>query len=110
MRRAGMDYLERVAVSRHPSWPAFDEARRAAGRRLVLLTTKGGERLDHFSFSLNDVIMVGRESAGVPDDVAAGADALVRIPMAEGVRSLNVALAAAMAAWEALRQIGALPR
>lgn len=109
MRRAGMDYLDHVEVRRHVSWGQFNAARRATGNRLVLLTTKGGASLKDFSFGANDVIMVGRESAGVPDEVAAGADALVRIPMADGVRSLNVALAAAMAAWEALRQIDALP-
>lgn len=108
MRRAGMDYLDRVALVRHGSWAAFDAARRAEGRRLVLLTTKGGTRLDGFSFDHRDVIMVGRESAGVPDEVAAACDAAVRIPMVEGMRSLNVAMAAAIAVWEALRQ-GGLP-
>lgn len=109
MRRAGMDYLDRVELERHSSWAAFDAARRAQGRRLVLLTTRGGIRLDGFSFDRRDVIMVGRESAGVPPEVAAACDASVRVPMAAGVRSLNVAMAASMAMWEALRALGALP-
>lgn len=109
MRRAGMDYVDRVAVRRHSSWPAFDQTRRAEGRRLVLLTTKAEERLDGFPFGPQDVIMVGRESAGVPDEVAAAADARLRIPMAPGVRSLNVAQAASLAVWEALRRLDALP-
>ncbi|MGE5545457.1 MAG: tRNA (cytidine(34)-2'-O)-methyltransferase [Solirubrobacterales bacterium] len=108
MRRAGMDYAERVAVTRHCSWSAFDTTRRKESRRLVLLTTRGGERLDRFSFARGDVIMVGRESAGVPDEVAQAAEARVVIPMVAGERSLNVAMAAAMAAWEAMRQIGGI--
>lgn len=109
MRRAGMDYLDRVAVVRHSGWAAFEADRRAAGRRLVLLTTKGGDRLDRFSFAPGDVIMVGRESAGVPEAVAAAADAGVRIPMRPGLRSLNVALAATLAMGEAMRQLGGFP-
>lgn len=105
MRRAGMDYLDRVAVARHCGWSSFDQARRAAGRRLVLLTTQGGTRLDAFAFQPLDVIMVGRESAGVPDEVAACADVGLRIPMRAGVRSLNVALAATLAMGEAFRQL-----
>lgn len=110
MRRAGMDYLDRVEVARHTSWDAFEQARRDQGRRLVLMSTKASERLDRFTFSPKDIIMVGRESAGVPDAVAEAADRRLRIPLAAGVRSLNVALAASIAMAEALRQLDAFPR
>ena len=106
MRRAGMDYVDHARVTRHASWNAF---RRQAGGRLVLLTTAGGTRLDGFSFRSGDVIMMGRESAGVPPEVAADADVTVRIPMVPGLRSLNVALAATLAVGEGLRQLKAYP-
>ena len=107
MRRAGMDYVDHARVRRHPSWSAFRHG--LDGGRLVLLTTAGGCRLDRFSFQAGDVIMVGRESAGVPPEVAAAADAALRIPMAPGLRSLNVAVAAALAVGEALRQLNGYP-
>jgi tRNA (cytidine/uridine-2'-O-)-methyltransferase len=99
-----MDYLDQVAIVRHASFAAFDDWRRGQGLRLVLLTT-AAERsyLDH-AFSADDVVMVGRESAGVPESVHRAADARLCIPMREGLRSLNVAMAAAMVAGEALRQ------
>jgi tRNA (cytidine/uridine-2'-O-)-methyltransferase len=105
-RRAGMDYLDQVSIVRHASFAAFDDWRRGLGLRLVLLTT-AAERsyLDH-AFSADDVVMVGRESAGVPESVHRAADVRLRIPMREGLRSLNVAMAAAMVAGEALRQTG----
>lgn len=109
MRRAGMDYLDHVAVARHSSWSAFRQANRAAGRRLVLLSTKASTRLDRFTFAAHDCIMVGRESAGVPDEVADAADVRLRIPLAPGARSLNVAVAAAITMAEALRQLNAFP-
>jgi tRNA (cytidine/uridine-2'-O-)-methyltransferase len=109
MRRSGMDYLDQVAVTRHASWQAFHHATRAAGRRLVLLSTKASTRLDRFTFGANDCIMMGRESAGVPDEVALACDERVRIPLAPGARSLNVALAAAITMAEALRQLDAFP-
>lgn len=109
MRRAGMDYLEQVQVTRHSSWTAFYGTIRAQGRRLVLLSTKASTRLDRFTFGQNDIIMVGRESAGVPDDVAEAADMRVRIPLAPGARSLNVAIAAAITMAEAMRQLNAYP-
>lgn len=109
MRRAGMDYLDLSEARRHESWNTFRGDVRLAGRRLVLLSTKGPERLDHFAFSPADTIMVGRESVGVPDDVADSCHVSVRIPMCQGVRSLNVALAASMAMFEALRQTQSLP-
>ncbi|HTH18099.1 MAG TPA: tRNA (cytidine(34)-2'-O)-methyltransferase [Magnetospirillum sp.] len=109
MRRAGMDYIDAVEVTRHTSWTAFQESCRLDGRRIMLLSTKASERLDRFHFQAHDVIMVGRESAGVPDSVADAADARVRIPLAAGVRSLNVALAASIAMAEALRQQDLFP-
>lgn len=106
-RRAGMDYLDAVAIDRHVDFAAFDRARRADQRRLVLLTTRGSvSHVDHI-FAPDDVIMVGRESAGVPDCVHAAADCAVRVPMRRDLRSLNVAVAAAMVLGEALRQTGA---
>lgn len=108
-RRAGMDYIDQVVWRRHASFAAFDAERRAEGRRLVLLTTAGAEPLFGFSFRSNDVILFGRESAGVPPEVHAAADARVRIPMRPGVRSLNVAVSAGIVLAEALRQTGGLP-
>lgn len=102
LRRAGMDYLDRVALQRHPSWEAFRAARGPG--RLVLLTTRGDVALPDFVFRADDTVMVGRESAGVPDAVHAAVDARLAIPLAPGARSLNVALAAAIALGEALRQ------
>lgn len=106
MRRAGMDYLDRVAMSRHASWETFLHGR--AGR-LVLLTTQGKDFLSGFRFRNADTILLGRESAGVPRPVHEAAEARVVIPMTKGTRSLNVALAAAMALGEALRQTGQFP-
>ncbi len=106
LRRAGMDYLDRVAMSRHASWPAF---RRVRAGRLVLLTTRGEDRLSGFRFRNGDTILLGRESAGVPEPVHDAADARVVIPMTDGARSLNVALAAALALGEALGQTDQFP-
>jgi tRNA (cytidine/uridine-2'-O-)-methyltransferase len=105
-RRAGMDYLDAVTITRHRSWLEFEAWRRNARCRLVLFTTAGSvSYLDH-SYSPDDVLLFGRESAGVPEKVHAAADARVVIPVRPGLRSLNVAIAAAMAAGEALRQTG----
>src|SRR5205085_5126000 len=102
-RRAGMDYLDQVTLRRHASWTAFDAWRRAERLRLVLFTTRATvSYLDHRYG--DDVLLFGRESAGVPDDVDADADARLTIPMRSGLRSLNVAMACAMAVGEALRQ------
>lgn len=110
MRRAGLDYLDLAELRRHASWEAFRAARAGVpGGRLVLLTTAGAEDLPGFAFAPGDTLLVGRESAGVPAMVRAVADATVRIPMRPGARSLNVALAAALALGEALRQTGAFP-
>jgi tRNA (cytidine/uridine-2'-O-)-methyltransferase len=108
-RRAGMDYLGLCDITRHVSWATFDDARRAAGRRLVLLTTKGATTHTSFAFGPADTLMVGRESAGVPDAVHAAADARIVIPIRPELRSLNVAVSAAMALGEALRQTGGFP-
>ncbi|SDQ88907.1 tRNA (cytidine/uridine-2'-O-)-methyltransferase [Rhizobiales bacterium GAS113] len=108
-RRAGMDYLERVEIRRHESFAAFDAWRRENGARLVLATTKASCPYTDFAFALSDIILFGRESAGAPGPVHASADARILVPMRAGLRSLNVALAAAMIAGEALRQTGSLP-
>jgi tRNA (cytidine/uridine-2'-O-)-methyltransferase len=107
LRRAGMDYLARVACVRHASWDRF-AADRSPGR-LVLLTTAGDRRLPDFAFRGDDTLLLGRESAGVPAHVHGCADARLRIPMRGETRSLNVALAAAIALGEALRQTNLFP-
>ncbi|MGB6538956.1 MAG: tRNA (cytidine(34)-2'-O)-methyltransferase, partial [Xanthobacteraceae bacterium] len=103
-RRAGMDYLDAVALMRHSSWQAFARWRRERSLRLVLFTTAADLSYLDYAFRLDDVLLFGRETAGVPPEVHAAADARVRIPMRPGMRSLNVAVAAAMATGEALRQ------
>ncbi len=108
-RRAGMDYLNALQWQRHSSWDAFIHARDTAGEgRLVLLTTRAETAYTNFRFMTGDVLMVGRESGGVPETVHAAVDARVTVPMTPGSRSLNVAVAAAMVLGEALRQTGAL--
>jgi tRNA (cytidine/uridine-2'-O-)-methyltransferase len=108
-RRAGMDYLDRVSIARHGSFAAFNGWRRDAGLTLVLLTT-AAERsyLDH-QFGTDQVLLFGRESAGVPETVHHAADARLRVPIKAGLRSLNIAMAVAMVAGEALRQTGRFP-
>jgi tRNA (cytidine/uridine-2'-O-)-methyltransferase len=108
LRRAALDYAALAAVRRHVSWLAFAAAR-SPEARLVLLTTAGSQRLGAFAFAPDDTILLGRESAGVPPEVHAVADARVVIPLHRDARSLNVALAGAIALFEALRQIGRLP-
>lgn len=103
MRRAGMDYIEQVRYVRHRDWNTF--RLQLAPRRLVLLTTKAALTYTQFGFQTGDVLMVGRESAGVPDDVHNAVDARVTIPMQPPARSLNVGMAAAMVLGEALRQV-----
>ena len=110
LRRTAMDYGENVETVRHDGWSAFQESRRALGGRLVLFTTKGAVTLDRHAFEPDDILLFGRESAGVPDDVHAAADARVRIALSPNTRSLNVAMSAGIALWEALRQTGQLPR
>lgn len=111
LRRAGLDYHELAAVTRHPSWHAFRTGRQAAppAGRLLLLTTAGDCPYTGFAYRVDDVLLLGRESAGVPAEVHAAADARLVIPLRPGCRSLNVAQAAAMALGEALRQTGGFP-
>jgi tRNA (cytidine/uridine-2'-O-)-methyltransferase len=110
-RRAGLDYLEWVDLTRHSSWDAYRRwrAARPDAGRLILLTARAETPYTAFAYRAGDTLMVGRESAGVPESVAAAADARVRVPVAPGRRSLNVAQAAAMVLGEALRQTRRFP-
>jgi tRNA (cytidine/uridine-2'-O-)-methyltransferase len=103
-RRAGMDYLDQLNWQRHDSWTAFEAWRAEGGHRLLLFTTKGARSYLDFTYEETDILLFGRETAGVPEVVAEAADARLLIPLQPGLRSLNVAMAAAMAAGEALRQ------
>ena len=105
-----MDYAGKAEIVRHDGWSAFLDSHRSKGGRLVLLTTRGAERLDAFRFEADDCLLFGRESAGVPDEVHVAADKRVVIPLAEDARSLNVAMAAGITLFEALRQTEGLPR
>ena len=105
-RRAGLDYIELAQIRRHPSWAAFQEALRG---RLVLLTTKADAPYTAFAFAAEDTLLLGRETAGVPDVVHRSAGASLRIPMRQGLRSINVAQAGAMVLGEALRQTKGFP-
>ncbi|MBZ8134867.1 tRNA methyltransferase [Afifella sp. IM 167] len=109
LKRAGMDYLQIAALSEHADFSAFESWRIAAGRRLVALSSRGIATLPGFAFRDGDILLLGRESAGLPDGVREGADALVRLPIRRETRSLNVANAASIALFEALRQTGGLP-
>ena len=103
-RRAGMDYLDQVSITRHPGWDDFDRWRRGDSHRLILFTTRSAvSYLDH-AYRPDDVLLFGRESAGVPDRVHEAADARLIIPIRPGLRSLNVAVACAMALGEAMRK------
>ena len=103
-RRSGMDYLDQVTIVRHDSWTAFEAWRAESGGRLLLFSTKAATPyLDHI-YRDNDILLFGRESAGVPDHVVEAADERLVIPIAPGMRSLNVAVTVAMALGEALRQ------
>jgi tRNA (cytidine/uridine-2'-O-)-methyltransferase len=103
-RRAGMDYLDHVNLMRHVSWDAFEAWRREKGNRLLLFTTKGATSYLDFRYQAQDILLFGRESAGVPEEIAAKADVRLKIPIKPGLRSLNVAMSAALAVGEALRQ------
>jgi tRNA (cytidine/uridine-2'-O-)-methyltransferase len=105
-RRAGMDYLDQVDIVRHASWEMFEAWRRGADARLILFTTRArSSYLDH-AFRPGDILLFGRESSGAPEKVHEAADARLIIPMRQGLRSINVAMAAAMAMGEAMRQLG----
>ncbi|WP_226633937.1 tRNA (cytidine(34)-2'-O)-methyltransferase [Novosphingobium profundi] len=107
VRRAAMDYIDHVDFTRHADFAAFQGAH--AGQRRVLFTTKATTSAYDFDYRADDILLFGKESAGVPDEVAQVCDARVRIPLRVQVRSLNLATAAALALGEALRQTGALP-
>jgi tRNA (cytidine/uridine-2'-O-)-methyltransferase len=109
LRRAGMDYLDRASLSEHDDWAAFEAWRKGSGHRLIALTTKASAPYHAFAFRPGDVLLLGRESAGLPDAVHAAADARLAIPVADGTRSLNVAVAAGIVAAEALRQLDGFP-
>ncbi len=102
--RAGMDYLDKAALVEHASFAAFDAWRQDEGRRLVLLTTKASESAYAATFLPDDILLLGRESAGVPNAVAEVCELKLRIPMRPALRSINVALAGSMVLGEALRQ------
>lgn len=111
LRRAGLDYLEHVTLTRHASFEVFEAARLrpAPAPRLILLTSHGAQSHLDFAFQLTDVIVLGRESAGVPESIHRRADARIRIPMVRGLRSLNIAIAGALVLGEALRQTRGFP-
>jgi tRNA (cytidine/uridine-2'-O-)-methyltransferase len=103
-RRAGMDYLDQVALTRHDSWSKFEQWRKETGYRLVLFTTRAASSYLDYQYRTGDILLFGRETAGVTDEVVAAADARLVIPIKPSLRSLNVAMTAAMALGEALRQ------
>ncbi|MGQ2907062.1 MAG: tRNA (cytidine(34)-2'-O)-methyltransferase [Aliihoeflea sp.] len=105
LKRAGMDYLEMAALTRHVDWDAFEAWRRERGARLVLLSTKAETTYTDFAYAPDDILLFGRESAGLPDIVHDAADHRLTIPMQPGARSLNLAMSVAMVAGEALRQV-----
>ena len=109
LRRAGLDYIEHAQLQRHGSFAAFEEWREAEGCRLLLLTTSAESAYTDFRFQAGDVLLLGRESAGVPAEVHAVANARLKIPIAANTRSLNVAVAAAFVLGEGLRQTGGWP-
>lgn len=109
LRRVGMDYAQRVETRRHTSWEAFRRAPGIGDNRVILLTTAGAVAHVAFAFRPNDVLLLGRESTGVPPTVHESVAGRVVVPMAQGTRSLNVVVAAAMVAGEALRQTGGFP-
>jgi tRNA (cytidine/uridine-2'-O-)-methyltransferase len=108
-RRAGMDYLDQVVIIRHTGWEAFDGWRRDQNLRLILFTTAGAVPYLAHAYRPSDILLFGRESAGVPEAVHRAADARLLIPMRPGLRSINVAMTVAMALGEAMRQMGGLP-
>ncbi len=104
LKRSGLDYLASVDLVRHVNWQTFETWRSTTGRRLVLASTKAAQPYAQQSFRDDDVLLFGRESAGVPDHVHDAADARILVPMVEGQRSLNIAMSVAMIGGEALRQ------
>lgn len=110
LKRAGMDYTDQAHITQHDSFAAFNAWRVAEGARLVLLTTKATQSIYQTQYADTDILLMGRESAGVPDTVAASTDAQIRIPMQKTLRSINVAMAAAMVMGEAKRQTDGFAR
>jgi len=104
LKRGGLDYLDKAEVIEHDSYRRFLDWRETAGKRLVLLTTKASQSIYEAQFAPGDMLLMGRETAGVPETVAETADLSVRIPMRPGLRSINVALAATLVVGEAMRQ------
>ncbi len=109
IRRVALDYIDHVDIRRHASWAAFGVAPERREGRLILFSTKGTVRYENFAFQPDDTLLFGRESAGVPPEVGEAASAVLRVPLAPDMRSLNVASACAMILGEALRQTGLLP-
>ncbi|MEI6485228.1 MAG: tRNA (cytidine(34)-2'-O)-methyltransferase [Sphingomonadales bacterium] len=107
VRRTAMDYIDHVHITRHADWPAFLAT--TGNARLVLLTTKSSENAYHFAFRSDDILLFGKESAGVPDHVHTACPARIRLPMQGAVRSMNLAMSAGLAVAEALRQTGGFP-
>lgn len=105
LKRAGMDYLDDADVTHHDTWEKFRECATEENRRLILLSTKAHTIYTDFSYQNNDIIMVGRESSGVPNNVFVAVDERICIPMVKDARSLNVAIAAAIVLGESLRQL-----
>lgn len=110
LKRAAMDYGAAADVTRHPNFATFDAARRSGGRRLVLMSAHASQKLPDVRFQPDDVLLMGSESAGVPDIIRDMADVRLRIPMAPGFRSLNIAVSTGIAVAEALRQTGKFPQ
>lgn len=110
LKRAAMDYGAAADITRHANFDAFDACRRAEGRRLMLMSSHASQRLPEVEFRADDVLLMGSESAGVPESVRDLADVRVRIPMAPGFRSLNIAVSTGIAVAEALRQTGSFPQ
>jgi tRNA (cytidine/uridine-2'-O-)-methyltransferase len=109
LKRSGMDYVEQATLTRHLNWGAFESWRKSEGRRLVLASTKAATPYSEFTFQDGDILLFGRESSGVPDNVHERADARIIIPMAEGRRSLNLGVSVGIIASEALRQLQIRP-
>lgn len=110
LKRAAMDYGAAAEVVRHANFDAFDTLRREQGRRLVLMSSHASQRLPDVEFRSDDILLMGSESAGVPDAIRDSAEVRVRIPMAPGFRSLNIAVSTGIAVAEALRQTGGFPQ
>jgi len=109
LRRSGMDYLDQVDLKRHISWVDFQTDHRDGGGRLVLLSTKSAVPYTEFTYQAGDTLLLGRESAGVPDSVHDCVDARIIVPLAANMRSLNVAITAGIVLGEALRQTDGFP-